>query len=149
MRPEKRQDVGHQDSYAVLGALIGLAMLIRPQNLAYAAPVVVEAASRILRAGRLGPRAMLRAAAAPLLGALVALVVFSPQMVVWKILYGVWLGVPQGPTYMRWAHPLWAETLFSSRNGLAPYAPLWAIGLLGLVPAARKDRGLVHEIRTS
>jgi hypothetical protein len=127
-----------------LGALIGLAMMVRAQNLVFALPVVGEAVIVLLRAWRASPRQALTAAAGPALGALVALVVFSPQMLAWHTLYGHWLGVPQGEGYMRWSEPLWAETLFSSRNGLFPYAPVWALGMLGLCVAAwRKDRPLV------
>lgn len=123
-----------------LGALVGLAMLVRAQNLVFAAPVVGEAAATLARAARRqGATAALRAAAAPLAGAVVAVLVFSPQMIAWKTIYGSWIAVPQGPGYMRWSEPLWSETLFSSRNGLFPYAPLWALGILGLALVTRRE----------
>jgi hypothetical protein len=128
--------------WLLLGALIGLAMLVRAQNLVFALPVVVEGLQRLASARRAGGRAFGRAAVAPLLGALMALVVFLPQLWAWKSLYGFWLGVPQGRAYMRFGESLWMESLFSSRHGLFPYAPLWAAGLLGLLLLCRRDRAL-------
>ncbi|HTM19694.1 MAG TPA: hypothetical protein VL172_04275, partial [Kofleriaceae bacterium] len=131
-----------------LGACVGLAMLCRAQNLVYALPVIAEGVWRLIVAGRAPgdagqrARAVLRAAAAPALGAACALLVFLPQMIAWHSIYGYWLGVPQGHSYMRLSESLWANTLFSSRNGLFPYAPLWAVGMLGLVAVTRRDRVL-------
>jgi len=130
-------------SWIGLGAAVGLAALQRPQNVLYALPVVCEGGYRIYQAVRrsgLGAGAL--AALRPLGGGLVALAVFSPQMIAWKIIYGSFVTVPQGHEYMRWGESLWAHTLFSSRNGLFPYAPLWAAGLLGLVWVFRRDRAL-------
>src|SRR5207244_2965466 len=77
-----------------------------------------------------GGRALLRRRWEPMVGAACAFVVFLPQVIAWHVIFGTWFGIPQGAGYMQWAHPLWAETLFSSRNGLFPYAPLWAVGML-------------------
>ena len=139
--------------WLALGALIGLAMLVRAQNLVFAAPVVVEAATAAIAAavGRAGTAdrsalalalALARALAWPLAGALVALIVFTPQLLAWQTLYGSYIAIPQGAGYMRWADSLWADTLFSSRNGLFPYAPVWAAGALGLALVVRRDRAL-------
>ncbi|MBA2542825.1 MAG: hypothetical protein H0V17_24480, partial [Deltaproteobacteria bacterium] len=45
--------------------------------------------------------------------------------------------VPQGDEFMRWDDPAWSETLFSSRNGLFPWSPLYAPMVLGVVLFAR------------
>jgi hypothetical protein len=132
-------------SWLLLGLLLGLAMLMRTPNLAFAAPLVGEAVAGLVRARR-APRELLAAARGPLLGALVAVVAFAPQMIAWKVLYGSFVAVPQGPGYMRWAESMWSETLFSSRNGIFPYAPLWALGALGLVAFTRRDRGLAAAL---
>src|SRR5688572_28820379 len=47
---------------------------------------------------------------------------------------------------MRFGESLWANTLFSSRNVLFPYAPLWAIAMLGLIGVARRDRALAGAL---
>jgi hypothetical protein len=128
--------------WALLGVLVGLAMLVRTQNLAFALPACAEGAVLVVGAARRGARALALALLGPLAALACALVTFFPQLLAWKIIYGAWVGVPQGAGYIRWDAPSWSETLFSSRNGLFPYAPLWLVGLLGLVLVARRDRWL-------
>jgi hypothetical protein len=58
----------------------------------------------------------------------VALLVFFPQLWVWKWTYGSWVIVPQGSGFLRFSESLWSETLFSSRNGLFAVTPaLWFV----------------------
>ena len=52
------------------------------------------------------------------------LVVFSPQMVVWFVLYGRPFTVPQGPSFMQWTSPHPLAVLFSDSHGLFVWAPL-------------------------
>ncbi len=124
-------------AWLVLGALLGAAALARPQ-LALWGVLLVHTAIDDLRAVR-HPRVALRWLAAA--GA--ALVVFSPQLVAWKVLYGDWYVVPQGPDFMRWDAPCWSETLFSSRNGLFPWAPAYVAFAIALVSVVRRLPRLV------
>src|SRR4029450_3462143 len=41
------------------------------------------------------------------------LAVFSPQMVVWHVLYGHALTIPQGPSFLQWSSPHPIAVLFS------------------------------------
>jgi hypothetical protein len=129
------------------GALMGAMALARPQLAGWGVLLAVAAfddlrrlgpgegataASRVRRAlGSFLPRAGA--------AALVAAVVFAPQMLAWKVLYGRFYVVPQGPHFMRWDAPAWSETLFSSRNGLFAFAPLYALAALGLLLAVRRQ----------
>ena len=129
--------------WLALGACVGLAMCARQQNLVFALPAVIEGARRLVHAGRaraLDLRARLLLAAAPAAGALAAVVCFLPQMLVWKSIYGYALGVPQGASYMQWGEPAWSEVLFSGRNGLFVYAPLWLVAFFGLFALLRRER---------
>ena len=81
------------------------------------------------------------------LSGVAAIVVLSPQLVVWKLLYGSWYNVPQGAGFMRWDDIAWTETLFSSRNGLFAWAPLYAPMLIGLV-VVRPEWRLVGPLLT-
>ena len=69
-----------------------------------------------------------------------AVVVFSPQMLVWWKIYGTPLTVPQGEGFLRWDASKWAFTLFSSRNGLLSWTPLVGLSLLGILILARRRR---------
>jgi hypothetical protein len=122
-------------TWLVLGAVLGAAMLARPQ-LALWGVILAPAAIEDLRRDWKSIRFHLAALAA-------ALVVFSPQMFAWKALYGAWWVVPQGPGFMRWDAPCWTETLFSSRNGLFPWSPAYLLLLIALLCAVKKLPRLV------
>jgi hypothetical protein len=122
-------------TWLVLGAVLGAAMLARPQ-LALWGVILAPAAIDDLRRDWRTIRYHLAA-----LGA--AVVVFSPQLFAWKVLYGSWWIVPQGPDFMRWDAPCWSEVLFSSRNGLFPWSPAYFLLFIALVTAGRKLPRLV------
>ena len=126
-----------------LGALAGATALARPQLAPWWFLLVVAAVDDVRR-GRAGAGAGARAGAGDVsqlvgswLGAgLAAAVVFAPQLLAWKVVYGGFLVVPQGPGFMVWGAPSWSEVLFSARNGLFAWAPLYAVATLGLAVAA-------------
>lgn len=122
-------------TWVVLGAAAGAAALARPQLALWAALLPLAALDDVRRrdGASLGILAGRWAA-----GAAAAALAFLPQLLAWKALYGAWYVVPQGPGFMRWDDPAWSETLFSSRNGLFPWAPLYAPMALGLVALARQ-----------
>lgn len=124
-------------TWLVLGATLGAAMLARPQ-LALWGVLLVGAAFDDVRARR-DPKLALRW----LVGAAAAVAVFAPQLVVWKLLYGSWWVVPQGPGFMRWDAPCWSETLFSSRNGLFPWSPAYVAFAIALVASVRSQPRIV------
>lgn len=113
-------------TWMLLGATFGLAVLARPQ-LATWGLLFVFAAVDDLR--RREPRVVGYWA----LGAVVTVVCLAPQLLAWKALYGAYYVVPQGDGFMRWDEPAWSEVLWSSRNGLFPWAPLYAVAALGIL----------------
>lgn len=115
-------------TWAGLGALLGLAILARPQLAPWALLPVVAAVGELRAAGWRPDRAMVGRWA---LGAAVAVMMVVPQLLTWKAIYGAYYVVPQGDGFMRWDAPAWSEVLFSARNGLLPWAPLYAVGLVG------------------
>jgi hypothetical protein len=76
-------------------------------------------------------------------GAVAFLVVFSPQMIVWKRLYGSFLTVPQGTRFLT-GNAAWDGVLFSPHHGLFSWSPLLYLGAVGLVLFAVREpwRGL-------
>ena len=138
-----------------LGALLGAATLARPQTVLWGVLLVAAAADDLRRAVAPGPaagasggggprravgvrglgRALAESAPRWVAGAGVALLCFLPQLIAWHQIYGSFWLVPQGPGFMRWDSPAWREVLFSSRNGLLPWAPLYALAALGLLVA--------------
>ncbi|MBI5093515.1 MAG: hypothetical protein HZB26_13870 [Candidatus Hydrogenedentes bacterium] len=108
--------------WAVVGAALGLATLVRWQNVTFAIIPAIDLLARDPK--RNLPRLAVCAVA--------AVVAFSPQMIVWKIVYGSFVTIPQGSGFMDWRHPHPLLVLFSPSYGLLTWTPLCAIGLVGL-----------------
>ena len=130
--------------WLLFGAATGLVVLARPACVPFALLPTIEAV-------RLAWPALKRRQLSeiwsvfrgPLAGGAVALLVFSPQMAAWIVLFGrPWL-VPQGEGFMRWTDPAWASTLFSPRNGLFVTAPLLSLAAVGLLLAIRRHAAVV------
>ncbi len=128
-----------------LGALLGAAALARPQLALWAVILVWAVADdagrvRAEHDGRTGwlTEALRTLAPRWLAGAAVSVVFMVPQFLAWKALYGSFYVLPQGDGFMWWTSPAWSEVLFSSRNGLFPWAPLYAFAALGLLYAVRR-----------
>jgi hypothetical protein len=72
-------------------------------------------------------------------GAALSVAILIPQFLAWKAIYGSFYLVPQGDGFMRWDAPAWSEVLFSSRNGLLPWAPIYALGGIGLLVGLKRS----------
>lgn len=109
--------------YVGLGVVLGIAAMVRIQDLGLGVVLVLELgvlAAQRLRAAE--PAAVRARAVAGLLGRglvvlALAILLHVPQFVVWRDMYGAYLTTPQGPGQMRYAHPMVLELLFSARNG--------------------------------
>ena len=120
--------------YLVLGALAGLAALMRWQDALILAVPLAEIAVRLRRGMAAG------AAAARILGCVsAALAAFTPQMIVWQTLYGQPLAIPQGGGFMRWGQPALLSVLFSDWHGLFTWTPVVAVAVAGLYALRRRD----------
>jgi hypothetical protein len=122
-------------TWVVLGAAAGAAVLARPQLALWALVLPVAA---IDDARRRAAVPLGRLAARWAAGAGAAALVVLPQLAAWQLLYGAWYAVPQGPGFLRWDAPAWSEALVSSRNGLFPWAPLYAPMAIGVLALARR-----------
>ncbi len=60
------------------------------------------------------------------------LIGFSPQLLVWKFLYGSFLAAPAAIN-LSWSNHSLAETVFSSYQGLLAWTPLYALAAAGLL----------------
>ncbi len=118
--------------FALLGAACGLAALMRWANVLTAILPRGEWLAWAVRERRW--RDLARSAAAFVAA---ALVVFSPQMIVWQRLYGSPLTIPQGPGFVGQA-PAWSAVLFSPDHGLFAWSPILYLGALGLLLFARR-----------
>src|SRR5262245_20270064 len=130
--------------WLVLGALLGVAALIRVQELAMAVVLVVEAVHDLLGPARHRDerwlRSLTRWLGRALAVAAVAAVMLIPQLFYWKVVYGDWLAVPQGAKYTRFGSPMMLELLYSARNGWFSTTPIAYAAVLGLFLLPRRSR---------
>jgi hypothetical protein len=115
---------------AVLGVLAGLSALMRWQDALF----VLVPAIDLARWQRPWSE---RAVAAAALGA-AGCAAFSPQMLVWFVIYGRPFTLPQGPSFMNWTSPHPWAVLFSDSHGLFVWAPLLLFAVLGLFGFMKK-----------
>jgi hypothetical protein len=116
--------------WALYGAVIGIAMLVRPSHFVL---LIIPAAEAVL---------LWRVQRAPVpigrglvMMVAVMLLVFSPQLLVWSI-----RGTEGSP--MAWGSPALLAILFSSQSGLIAWHPVTALGVVGLVLLWRHSRGM-------
>jgi hypothetical protein len=131
----------HQPSIrhaAVWGALVGVAALMRWQDVVLAAIPIIE----ILRWRTAWSK---RLSALLTMGA-ASLAAFSPQMVVWYALYGTALALPQGPSFVQWQQPHLIDVLLSDNHGLYTWAPILVLASIGLVTCLMRHRALALPI---
>ncbi len=131
--------------YVILGALLGLAALIRVQDLGMGIALAVEITIRGLQPppeGEQRAKWMARLVLRGLVALGAALVAFTPQLLAWKVVYGEYLYAPAGNRYVRLDHPLILQTLFASKNGWFSTTPLAYAGTLGLLVVPRKARAI-------
>ena len=111
-------------SWTVLGAAVGLAALMRWQGIVCALLAAPLLASQLQRRTA---RAWWAAAAAA-----AGVIVFIPQLVAWKVLYGRFVTLPQGRGFLDWSSPHLVDTLVSADHGLFTWTPVLLLGLVGL-----------------
>ena len=127
--------------WVVLGMLLGLATLIRVQEVALGVVILLEVGVRARGARtrddwRLVGRMVLGGALVLLICALVLI----PQFLEWHLVFGSATHLPQGPRFTRLNAPMVGELLFSARNGWFSCTPLAYLGCIGLCFVPRKHR---------
>ncbi len=123
---------GSVGAWSVLGLSVGLLGLLRPQNGVVAALLVVPLAWSQWRARRIRWSMLVAFAAS-------AVLVFLPQMFVWRSLYGRFLTMPQ-TIVMDWRSPSLVNVLVSSDRGFLTWTPIAIAGLCGLILSMKGDR---------
>jgi len=125
------------------GLFAGLAVMVRAQDAAVVIALFAlgtgVALGRLVRGdGRAFGRILLNL----VLAGVVSLIVFAPQMAVWRVLYGSFFAGPA--PYLRYSEfsllrPVhgW-QTLFDSNHGLFYWHPLLAVGVAGLATDVRR-----------
>ena len=128
-----------------LGALGGLAALIRPQAILFMAlPALQWLAEgvRLWKDRRDGQPLVAHVGRGALMG-VTALAVFSIQLWAWRTIYGSVFesGYSYGDQQsFYWLNPKVFQVLFSLRHGLFTWHPIYLVGAIGLWWVAKQDR---------
>jgi hypothetical protein len=132
------ETVGRRDvkRWMILGALLGLATLIRVQELAMGIVVALEVVIACVRT----PRDAVKWLAGGALALAVTIIVFIPQLYEWHVVFGKVSSLPQGAKYTRLEAPMIVELLFAPRNGWFSTTPIAYAACIGLVFAPKKHR---------
>jgi hypothetical protein len=121
--------------YALLGALVGIAALMRWQDAILLAVPAMSLVWNVRNGTPIGRVVAL--GSATLISAVLA---FTPQMFVWQTLYGQPFAIPQGESFMRWADPAMFAILFSDWHGLFTWTPVVALAVFGQTFIWKRDR---------
>jgi hypothetical protein len=116
--------------WCVLGAVLGLVSLLRWQAVVLGlmfVPLYYSAWRGRLARWWWAPASVLS-----------SVVVFSPQMAAWRILFGSPLDAPTQIHGMDWSSPHFVDVLFSADRGLFTWTPTMALGCLGWVLLLRQ-----------
>lgn len=139
--PEKTTAAGWRD-FAVVGALCGLALLMRTQEgIWLVLPAISISEALIVAVRRRDAQVALRLVGMGACVLLFAALVYAPQAAVWRYYYGSF-ALPQPSGHMRWLEPALVETLFSLRAGLFPWVPVLYLALPGLLLRPLRPIGL-------
>jgi hypothetical protein len=112
----------------LLGAAWGLVTVVRSQDAVFG----LLLAPRLLDSWKQATN--LRARGWLLLRFVVpAVLLFTPQMIFWNAIYGTPLLIPPGPDVLPLWKPQLLHLLFSTWNGVLPWAPLLLVGAIALV----------------
>lgn len=126
--------------YAILGALVGFAALVRWQEATLLLLPAIDALRPVPHVQQRDWRWAGHAVARIAVAAAAALGVFTPQMIVWQLFYGAPFVIPQGGQFMRWQDAALGAVLFSDWHGLFTWTPIVLLSVIGLAPLWRRDR---------
>jgi len=132
-----RRDSTEWRSWIWVGAAGGLMLLCRWQDILFlSAPVTYE----LMRRPFLKMAGERNWWTSRIAACLAALVMLAPQMIEWKILYGSFVTIPQGPDFLTLPPPRILHVLFSSWNGLFFTTPATLAGAAGILLGLLRDR---------
>lgn len=121
-----------------LGALLALVTMIRLPMAILAIVFPIQSVLRILRDARAEwPGCCRQEMLGWLVAATTAFVLFLPQLVAWKALFGSFLASYVEPTKIfDWSCPNFFSALFSWNHGVVVWTPIVGLALVGLVASA-------------
>ena len=123
-----RESYKTKSRYALLGLIAGVTAMTRPQEALFIAPVITELVFRYFKK-ELPPKKIISSLA---VFAAFFVAGFSPQMFLWKFIYGSFFAAPSGFNLsLSYFKPL--AVLFSPYHGIALWTPVILVSFAGLI----------------
>ncbi len=123
--------------WLLVGMLTGAAALMRWQLATFAVLLVAEWLLTSSRHRRFAiPHATLAAAG--------AIIMFTPQLIAWRCVYGSWLVNPIQGVRHHWSNPSFWEILCSEDRSLFYWTPVALLGFLGTIACLRPTKAPVE-----
>jgi hypothetical protein len=135
---ERSRDERSTAHWALLGAAIGLAMMVRPSHVVLFALPAADAIAVAI--GRRWFRQTVKGLAACVVCGIAA---FVPQLAVWWLRSG--LHAPPGNP-MQWTRPAVVPILFSAHHGLFAWHPVTLFGFIGVAFLWKKSRRMALAV---
>ncbi len=132
--------------WLIVGALLGLATLIRSQLGTFAVLPAFEALMICWRSLRKGSGENVRPALCGLcLAGIAAFIAFSPQFVSWRFVYGRWLEMPHHLAH-HWSRPSFWQVFGTMDRSLFYWTPITLIACIGTaIYCLKRPQGFVHD----
>jgi hypothetical protein len=127
---DRAQRAPTRRAFWLLGFLTGLTALVRQQTAVCGVLLLLVAADAVRR--RTVPRRWILEAG------LCGLLAVAPQLIVWKLVYGSWLLVPQGDAFFVSGGARAWDVLIHADRGFFVWTPLMAVATAGLAAGWRR-----------
>jgi len=125
--------------WGLLGLVTGLVALMRWQNTVIVALPIIYTAYGVLKNQWIERRILVRETVKTTVFLLFFLIGCLPQLIVFKEIYGRFLIIPQGSSFISFFPSYLWQTLLSPFHGLFYWHPLLAVGLIGMFIRPRSD----------
>lgn len=127
--------------WVFMGISLGLMVLVHWQSLIFLSLVVVEAAWSIVNNVDKKRTAILQRHLRGLMVAcIIAFVIYIPQLLVWKIMFGAFVLNPRGTGQLNLSNPRLLSYLFSPGCSLFTWTPVILLAIFGFIPLRKRDR---------
>lgn len=130
----------------LMGLSIGLMILVHLQNLIFLSGLLIVGYCTILNDKAKKWKTMRRYIGVILIVGSAALLVYTPQMLAWKVIFGCPIVNAHGPNQLNLLHPKLWQYLFAPGCSLFCWTPIIFPAVLGFVPLYKRDRKLALSL---
>lgn len=137
-----RKQVNKWAYWLICGCAVGLAALVRWQNVIIAI-LPLATFLELTRRQTEPPTRLVFLAVGFVIG---CMLVFLPQSLVWKVIYGTYFLIPQGSNFFSFQPKNVLLFLFSWKHGLLSWTPITIFAVIGLIRSTSRRKSFRHNV---